>query len=50
MGVRITDYQDNAKRLEKYCLENGLKFHTAEFQPSKEVYKIIETILELQNE
>lgn len=50
----LADSQDNAiknaKRLEKYCLENGLKVHTAEFQPSTEVYKIIETIRELQNE
>ena len=49
----LADSQDNAiknaKRLEKYCIENGLKVHTAEFQPSTEVYKIIETIRDLQN-
>lgn len=44
----LLDSQDqaikNAKRLEKYNIENGRKIHTSDFQPSTEVYKIIEAI------
>lgn len=34
----------NAKKLERFNLEDGRKMHTAEFQPSTEVYKIVESI------
>ncbi|WP_085024118.1 RloB family protein [Anaerovibrio sp. JC8] len=44
----LADYQEqaiqNAKRLEKHCVDSGRKIHTADFQPSTEVYKIIEAI------
>ena len=35
----------NAKELEKYCIELGLKPHTVAFMPSTEIYKIISLIL-----
>ena len=34
----------NAKKLEKYCLNNGKKLHRSEFSPSTEVYKVIEAL------
>lgn len=44
----LFDAQDqaiqNAKRLEKHNLDNGRKIHTSDFQPSTEIYKIIEVI------
>jgi len=49
----LVDYQEqavqNAKKLEKHCIESGRKRHTSDFQPSTEVYKIIEEIHALEN-
>ncbi len=39
----------NAKELEKYCLELGLKPHTVAFMPSTEIYKIFSLILKKQS-
>lgn len=35
---------DNAKRLEKHCIEVGQRIHKIGFTPSSEIYKIIEAI------
>lgn len=52
MYVRLKDKQDeaikNAKRQEQHNLDNGRKPHTAKFQPSTEVYKIIEALRSLK--
>lgn len=44
----LLDSQDqaiqNAKKLEKHNIESGRKLHTSDFQPSTEIYKIIEEI------
>ena len=40
----------NAKKLESYNIQGGKKSHTVEFMPSTEVYRIIETIMEAENE
>lgn len=49
----LVDYQEqaiqNAKKLDKHCTESGRKRHTSDFQPSTEVYKIIEEIHVLEN-
>lgn len=36
---------ETAKRLEKQCKGRGYKIHTAEFSPSTEVFKVIETLM-----
>lgn len=49
----LLDSQDqaiqNAKRLEKHNIESGRKIHTSDFQPSTEVYKIIEAIRAIES-
>ena len=34
----------NAQKLEKYCMENGKRFHHVEFMPSTEMYKVMKWI------
>lgn len=41
-GVAI----ENAKFIEKHCLENGYENRTATFQPSTDIYKLIEILKE----
>ena len=41
---------DVAKRLEEYNLNDGRKLHTYSFQPSTEVYKIIEAVRNIENQ
>lgn len=41
---KIKDAINNAKRLEKYNIDNGEKIHTSTFCPSTEVYKAIENM------
>ena len=47
IGAKTKKAIDNAKKLEQFCLENGLKKHSIEFSPSTEVYSIIEYIINL---
>ena len=42
---RVDDACKNAIRLEQHNLENGHRLHTADFQPSTEVYKVIKYLL-----
>lgn len=48
---RLIDKQkiavENARKLEKYNLDNGKKLHTVAFSPSTEVYKVLEKIKEI---
>ena len=39
----------NAKRQEQRCKEAGNKLHTSAFQPSTEVYRIMEAIQEIES-
>ncbi len=41
---------DAAKRLEEYNLKDNRKPHTALFQPSTEVYKVIETVRSIEKQ
>lgn len=49
----LLDSQDqaiqNAKRLEQHNMDSGRRIHTADFQPSTEVYKIIEAIRAIES-
>jgi len=51
--MMIVDNQEkainNAIKLEKFNIENGRKIHTADFQPSTEIYKILEDIRNIEN-
>ena len=40
----------NAKKLERFNIEAGRKQHTFDFQPSTEVYKIVEAVKSEQEE
>lgn len=37
---------ENAKFIEMYCIENGYENRTASFQPSTDIYKLIEILKE----
>lgn len=39
---------ENAKKLEETCRSAGYQYHTVDFSPSTEIYKVIETILEIE--
>ena len=43
---RIVDAVENAKLLERRCLENGHVLHRFDFSPSTEVYKAVEIMLD----
>lgn len=43
--ARVNIASENAKRMEQYNLDAGHKLHTSPFQPSTEVYKIINDLL-----
>ncbi len=45
---KIDSAIDVAKRLETYNLKDGRDIHTSVFQPSTEVYKIIEAVREIE--
>lgn len=42
LAGRTSSAVDNAKRLERECMEQGKKYHTVAFRNSTEVYKIFE--------
>ena len=45
LSLKTQDAIMNAKRLEKACLDAGYRYHTVDFSPSTDVYKVVQALL-----
>ena len=45
MGIRTDKGYTPKKRLEKACLDAGYRYHTVDFSPSTDVYKVVQALL-----
>ena len=48
--IKLIKQLKNAKKLEKYQLDNGMVIGTVEANPNTEVYKIVEELLKKQTD